>query len=103
MASAVLYFRVGDLKRNRRRSTGASEEDIVRERNLVKDRYILQRNRQRVFCDLYGIVRDLNNPEKTVRCDPRIEVMYLCLQRPRTREPEVNSYQDKGTVCPSRC
>jgi hypothetical protein len=69
---------------------------------LVKDRYIGQRDRQRVFCGRYGIIRYLNNPEKTVGSDPRIEVMYLRNQRPRTREPEVNSYQDKGAVCPLR-
>ena len=92
----------GHVECERRRVTGASEEDVAWERNLVNDRYIRQRNRHSVFRDLYGVIRDLNNPEKSAGSDPAIEVMHLCLQRPRTREPEINSYQYKGAVCPRR-
>src|SRR6516165_3776631 len=89
----------GHVECERRRETGASEEDVAWERNLVDDRYIHQRNRHSVFRDLYGVIRDLNNPEKSAGSDPAIEVMHLY---PRTREKQVNSYQHKGAVCPRR-
>ena len=91
------------------RITGVSQVDYrsirervyVREYLLVDDRYILQTDRQPVFRDLHGVVGNLQDPEKSGRADPSIEVMYLCRWRPETRErEEINSYLDKGAVCP---
>jgi len=100
-------FLIGHVEREGHRGTGVSEVDYIsirqciRERQLVDDRHIPQRNRDSASVVVYrhGVIGDLKHPEKTVRPDPRIKVMHLCHWKPRTREPEVNSYLDEGTVC----
>lgn len=53
-----------------------------------------------VGADLYGAIRNFDDPEKTVWRSPRTEVMNLLNERPRTGVvcPEVDSYLDKRAV-----
>jgi len=94
------HFRVCDVKRDRRRDPGSAEiiTCATRELKLVNNRCVFQRNRQCVFRYLHGVIRDLHEPEKTIRSDARIEVMDLLSWGPRTGEPEINSYLDEGAM-----
>src|SRR6516225_6765735 len=94
------YFRVSDVKRDRCRNPGSTEviSCSARELKLVNNRYVFQRNCQSVFRYLYRVIRDLNNPEKTIRSNARTEVMDLLSWGPRTGEPEINSYLDESAM-----
>ena len=93
-------FRVSDVKRDRCRDPGNAEiiPCSTRELKLVNNRYVFQRNCQSVFRYLYRVIRDLNNPEKTIRSNARTEVMDLLSWGPRTGEPEIDSYLDERAV-----
>jgi len=61
-------FRVGDVKRGCCRDTANSEVVCcsTRELKLVNVSYICERNSQGVIRYFYGVVRDLQYPEKTI-------------------------------------
>ena len=75
-----------------------------REGERIHYRHILQMNGQSVAvgADLYGAIRNFDDPEKTAWQSPRAEVMNLLKEseRPRTEVvcPEVDSYLDKRAV-----
>jgi hypothetical protein len=62
------HFRVGDVKRDRCWDSGSAEiiSCSTREFKLINDGQICQRDRQRVIRYLHGVIRDLQDPEKTV-------------------------------------
>src|SRR6516165_7111605 len=93
-------FRVGDVKRDRCWDPGRAEiiSCSTRELKLVNNRYVFQRNCQSIFRYLYGVIRDLHDPEKTIRSNARTEVMDLQSWGPRTGDPQINSYLDEGAM-----
>ena len=72
-------FSVGNFKRQRRRYAGRTEvvPRPTRELKLIDDGCIFQRNGQSVIRNSYAVVRHLQNPEKTIRCDAGIKVVQL--------------------------
>ena len=73
-----------------------------RETKRIDYRHIFQVNGQSVAvrADLYGAVWNFDNPEKAVWRRPRIKVMNLLNERPRTGviRPEIDSYLHKSAV-----
>ena len=66
-------FSIGNVKGDRGRHGAAT----AGEHELVHDSYVFRMNRQSVVSDLHSVVRNLHNPENTIRRDPGIQIMYL--------------------------